>query len=114
MKNRDILIKVFLVFLTALLTIVFTTVLKKQENRIKYFDLDFSQRVIFKDNSLLNMDVNLILNGKPVRIPRQTEFLKVQPLVNDCHRNTADNFTYVYYEILLHADGTAGIASTIL
>ncbi|MFH0759743.1 MAG: alpha/beta hydrolase-fold protein [Bacteroidota bacterium] len=39
--------------------------------------------------------------NKPVRILLQTELLKVQPLVNDCHRNTADNFEYSCYEILL-------------
>ncbi len=40
--------------------------------------------------------------NNPVRISMQSEFLKVQPLVNDCHRNTADNFKYFYYEILLY------------
>jgi len=45
----------------------------------------------------------------PVRIPLQSEFLKVQHLENDCHRNVADNFDYFYYEILLYEDGTAGI-----
>ena len=47
--------------------------------------------------------------NKPIRIPLQAEFLKVQPLVNDCHRNVADGFGYFYYEILLHEDGTVEI-----
>lgn len=51
--------------------------------------------------------------NNPIRIPLRSEFLKIQPLVNDCHRNTADNFKYVYYEILLHEDGTAGLSSSI-
>jgi hypothetical protein len=45
----------------------------------------------------------------PVRIPLQSEFLKVHRLVNDCHRNTADGFGYSYFEILLYEDGTIGI-----
>ena len=48
--------------------------------------------------------------NNPVRILMQSEFLKVQPLVNDCHRNTADNFEYSYYEILLNEDGSVGIS----
>lgn len=47
--------------------------------------------------------------GNPVRIPFQSEFLKVQPLENDCHRPVADNFDYLFGEILLFEDGTAGI-----
>lgn len=50
--------------------------------------------------------------GNPVRIPVQSEFLKVQPLENDCHRNFADNFGLFYYEILLYEDGTAGMVRT--
>ncbi len=45
----------------------------------------------------------------PVRIPLQSEFLKIEPLVDDCHRNVADNFENFYYEILLYEDGTAGM-----
>lgn len=49
--------------------------------------------------------------NNPVRILMQSEFLKVQPLVNDCHRNVADNFEYSYYEILLCEDGSVGISN---
>ncbi|MFO7671198.1 MAG: alpha/beta hydrolase-fold protein [Bacteroidales bacterium] len=49
--------------------------------------------------------------NNPVRIQMQSEFLKVQPLVNDCHRNTADNFEYSYYEILLCEDGSVKISN---
>ena len=49
--------------------------------------------------------------NNPVRILMQSEFLKVQPLVNDCHRNVADNFEYSYYEILLCEDGFVGISN---
>jgi hypothetical protein len=49
----------------------------------------------------------------PVRIPLQSEYLKVQPLENDCHRNFADNFVFFYYEILIYEDGTVGIARTV-
>lgn len=45
----------------------------------------------------------------PIRIPIQSELLKVQPLVNDCHRGTADNFTYFYDEIIINADGTTAV-----
>ena len=37
----------------------------------------------------------------PVRIPLQAEFLKLQPLTDDCHRKFADNFDYAFYEIVL-------------
>ena len=47
--------------------------------------------------------------GNPVRIPFQSEFLKVQPLENDCHRPVADNFNYFFGEVLLYEDGTTGI-----
>jgi hypothetical protein len=47
--------------------------------------------------------------NNPVRISLQTEFLKVQYLENDCHRNTADNFNYYYYDIVLFEDGTVGM-----
>jgi hypothetical protein len=43
--------------------------------------------------------------GNPVRIPVQSEFLKVESLLKDCHRPVADNFNYLYYEILLYEDG---------
>ncbi|RLD31515.1 MAG: hypothetical protein DRI73_08600 [Bacteroidetes bacterium] len=42
----------------------------------------------------------------PVRIPIQAEFLKVQYLENDCHRNTADNFTYYFYDLVIFKNGT--------
>ena len=45
--------------------------------------------------------------NKPVRIPLQAEFLKVQYLENDCHRNTADNFSYCFYNIVLFENGKA-------
>ena len=41
----------------------------------------------------------------PIRIPLQTELLKAYPLQNDCHRNTADDFQYDYFEILVNEDG---------
>ncbi len=44
--------------------------------------------------------------GNPVKIPVRSEFLKVQSLENDCHRNKADNFGFFYYELLLYEDGT--------
>ncbi|MFC2125864.1 alpha/beta hydrolase [Bacteroidota bacterium] len=44
--------------------------------------------------------------NNPIRIPLQTELLKAQPLQNDCHRNTADNFQYNYVEIILGENGT--------
>ncbi len=44
--------------------------------------------------------------NSPIRIPLRAEFLKVQPLENDCHRSTADNFTYFYYDLLLYQDGS--------
>jgi len=47
--------------------------------------------------------------GNPVRIPVQSEFLKVEPLKNGCSRDVADNFGFYYYEILLYEDGTAAI-----
>ncbi len=37
----------------------------------------------------------------PIRIPIQSEFLKIEPLQNDCHRNTADNFSYSNFEIII-------------
>ncbi len=42
----------------------------------------------------------------PVKIPLQTEFLKVEYLEDDCHRNTADNFEYAYYDLIVREDGT--------
>lgn len=41
----------------------------------------------------------------PVRIPVQTELLKVEYLENDCHRNAADYFTYGYFDLLLDERG---------
>jgi len=45
----------------------------------------------------------------PVRISLQVETLKVQYLENDCHRNTADNFNYIYYDLVIYQDGYAEI-----
>lgn len=45
----------------------------------------------------------------PVTIPVQSRFVKAEPLEDDCHRNTADNFSYYFYKIIINADGTAGI-----
>jgi enterochelin esterase-like enzyme len=47
--------------------------------------------------------------NNPIKIPIQSEFLKVQPLENDCHRNTADNFNYFYFEIIINVEGVAEI-----
>lgn len=47
--------------------------------------------------------------GNPVRIPFRTRFLKIEPLENSCHRNTADNFRYADYHIVIHADGIAEV-----
>jgi hypothetical protein len=47
--------------------------------------------------------------NNPIRIPIQSEFLKVQPLQNDCHRNTADNFNYSNFEIIINSNGIAEI-----
>ena len=52
--------------------------------------------------------------NKPVRIPVQTELLKVEYLENDCHRNTADNFTYYHYDLLMYEDGSIEIDRSIL
>ncbi len=43
----------------------------------------------------------------PIRIPVQSEFLKIEQLNDDCHRNVADNFAYYYSEIIIHEDGSA-------
>jgi hypothetical protein len=45
----------------------------------------------------------------PIRIPVLSEFLKVEPLQNDCHRNTADNFNYSNFEIIINSNGIAEI-----
>jgi len=45
--------------------------------------------------------------SNPIIIPLQVAFLKAQYLKNDCHRNTADNFKYYYYSILIDEDGIA-------
>ncbi len=45
----------------------------------------------------------------PVRIPVQVEWLKVNYLEDDCHRNAADRFDYSYHELVIYHDGTAGI-----
>jgi hypothetical protein len=45
----------------------------------------------------------------PIRIPLQVETLKVEYLENDCHRNTADNFNYSYYDLVIYQDGSAEI-----
>lgn len=45
----------------------------------------------------------------PVKIPLRSKFLKVEPLANDCHRSTADNFGYFYYEIIINSDFTANV-----
>jgi hypothetical protein len=60
------------------------------------------------------LSAEIILNRKPgkdspVKIPLQSEFLRVQPLENDCHRDAADNFRLFYYNILIFEDGTAGM-----
>ncbi|MBK8504062.1 MAG: hypothetical protein IPL46_18755 [Saprospiraceae bacterium] len=47
----------------------------------------------------------------PVSIPFQTEMLRVQRLVNDCHRDAADDFTYFYGEVLINEDGRCVIKS---
>lgn len=52
--------------------------------------------------------------NNPVRIPLQSEFLKVQYLKNDCHRNTADNFSFSYFDLLLYENGTFGTDKAIL
>ena len=44
--------------------------------------------------------------NNPVRIPIRTEFLKVEYIENYCHRNTVDNFTYCFYDLVLFEDGT--------
>ncbi len=51
--------------------------------------------------------------GNPVRIPVQSEFIKMEPLKNDCHRNSADNYEFCYFEILVYEDGTAGIEKKV-
>ena len=47
----------------------------------------------------------------PIRIPIQSELLKVQYLENDCHRKTSDNFTYNYGELVLKEDGTMEVVN---
>ena len=47
--------------------------------------------------------------NNPIRIPIQSEFLKIQPLQNDCHRNTADNFNYSNFEIIISYNGNISI-----
>jgi len=60
------------------------------------------------------LSAEISLNRKPtrdnpIRIPLQVESLKVQYLENDCHRNTADNFNYSYYDLVIYENGSAEI-----
>jgi hypothetical protein len=56
-------------------------------------------------SALLRLRRNPAKN-ESVKFTLQTELLKVEPLLNDCHRNTADNFGYFYLDIDLKKDGT--------
>jgi len=47
---------------------------------------------------------------KPIRIPVQVEYLQVEYMEGDCHRNTADKYGHAYYDLLLKADGTLELA----
>ena len=63
--------------------------------------------------SLLSAQIKL--NRKPtktnpIHIPIQAELLKVVYLENDCHRNTADGFKYVFYDLMIHHDGSTSIS----
>ena len=62
-----------------------------------------SAQILLKRNST---------GDNPIRIPFKTEFLQVQPLTDDCHRDAADNFTFFYGEIILHPDGTFSVESS--
>jgi len=73
---------------------------------------DIKQHIFNTGRAVLSAEICLKrkpTKDNPVRIPVQSEFLKVEQLKNDCHRNTADNFGYYYYEIVVYEDGTAGI-----
>lgn len=45
----------------------------------------------------------------PVKIPVRVEFLKVQPLKDDCHRPVADDFSYAYFDLILYENGSVGL-----
>lgn len=71
------------------------------------------EKIVHHDQStgraLLSAQVQLKRSptkDQSVKFILQTEFLKVQPLVNDCHRSTADNFGYFYCDIEFTEDGT--------
>lgn len=62
--------------------------------------------------AILSAEISIIRkpdSDNPIRIPLQVETLKVQYLENDCHRNTADNFNYSYYDLVIYQDGSAEI-----
>jgi hypothetical protein len=62
--------------------------------------------------AILSAQISLDRNPtkeKPIRISLQTESLKVQYLENDCHRNTADDFRYSYYDLVIYEDGSIGM-----
>lgn len=52
-------------------------------------------------------------SNNPVRIPLQAEFLKVEYLENDCHRNTADNFSYDFYDLVILENGSVQLEKVV-
>ena len=74
--------------------------------------LEIKQHLFNTGRAVLSAQIRLNrkpTKNNPIRIPIQSEFLKVQPLQNDCHRNTADNFNYSNFEIIINSNGIAEI-----
>ena len=49
----------------------------------------------------------------PIKIPIQVDFLIIDSLENDCHRNKADKFDYSYFDLVLHEDGSVVLEKNI-
>ncbi len=69
--------------------------------------VDIKQHLFNTGRAVLSAQVRLNrtpTKKNPVKIPLQSEFLRIQPLNNDCHRNTADDFSYSNFEIIIGRD----------